>query len=202
MKNYLLLIMVLPLVSCLKGKADYYRDRVEPFLNELRSHYTPQVYDGVMEPQQIPDLDEDQKTLEGIDSNKDGVRDDMEIFINRNFKYDFERENLKADYKRVNYYFKNYKTMKPDERIRYESNSFEDLRCIRLAYLYVKASDAKEVINYRHSQALYNTRERKQAFEYDYRSLAGKMYGDGFGDPQIYLNCSKKIEEKYSSEKR
>ena len=44
----------------------------------------PQVFDGELEPR-MPDDDENDKTLEGIDANKNGIRDDVEIYINRRF---------------------------------------------------------------------------------------------------------------------
>tara|TARA_R110000868_G_scaffold344396_3_gene605424 strand:+ start:964 stop:1755 length:792 start_codon:yes stop_codon:yes gene_type:complete len=50
-----------------------------------KEDYVPGVYDGNPEPP-YPDLAEDVKTLEGIDADKDGFRDDLEIWINRNGK--------------------------------------------------------------------------------------------------------------------
>lgn len=55
-----------------------------------KATYTPGVYDGNPEPP-YPDLDEDVKTLEGIDADKDGLRDDLEIWINRISKDENER---------------------------------------------------------------------------------------------------------------
>ena len=138
MKKIVLAFVVLVTQSCLGGGSDYYRDRVEPFLKDLKQNYKPQVFDGVMEPAEFPDLEEDQKTLVGIDSNRDGVRDDMEIFINRNFKHDFERENLKIQFKRSIYFFNNYKKMTPDEIVIYDSNTSEDAQCIGYAYRNLK----------------------------------------------------------------
>ena len=198
-KSYLLSIVIFQctyLSSCLGG-SDYYRDRVEPFLKNLKSSYRPQVFDGVMEPE-FPDLEEDQKTLVGNDSNHDGVRDDMEIFINRNFNYDFERENFKMQFKRSLKFFESYRNMPTDEMIRYDSNSFEDDSCTKYAYRVLKKIPSDEVMKYQEGEALYNTRKRSDAYNFNYQKLAGRAYGDGYGDHNIFLNCKKRIDEKYN----
>jgi hypothetical protein len=186
------------LQSCLSGGSDYYRDRVEPFLRELKPNYKPQIVDGVMEPAVFPDLEEDQETLVGIDSNKDGVRDDMEIFINRNFKYDYEREALKGDYKRAPYYFKNYKKLTADEKVVFESNYNEEQKCLTYAYEYLKLPISPEIRKYMGTASLYNTDKRKDAFNYEYQSMSGKIYGEGYGDPKVYSSCKKRIDDKYN----
>ena len=127
--NRFLIFSSLALCSCLGG-SDYYHDRVAPFLNDLKPNYKPQVFDGVMEPTEFPDLEEDQKTLTGIDSNQDGVRDDMEIFINRNFKHEIERSSLKDELRRAPEFYRTYKKMTLDQFIVYESNTSEDNTCI------------------------------------------------------------------------
>lgn len=180
--------------SCMGGGSDYFRDRVAPFLKELKLHYKPQMFDGVMEPTEFPDLDEDQKTLVGIDSNHDGVRDDMEIFINRNFNNQVERENLKNEYKRSVDYFKNYKKMTLEEYIVYESNDFLDLDCIYYGLKYLKLARSPELSKYRSAEALYNTKERSAAFSYYSQQLAGRAFGDGYGDKKIFESCKKKID--------
>lgn len=54
-------------------------------LRELQaSEKEPKVFDGELEPR-MPDDDENDKTVLGIDSNNNGIRDDVEIYINRRF---------------------------------------------------------------------------------------------------------------------
>ena len=201
LKKLSLIIALLLTQSCLGGGSDYYRDRVEPFLKDLKPNYKAQVFDGVMEPVEFPDLEEDQKTLVGIDSNHDGVRDDMEIFINRNFKYDYERNALKGDFKRAPYYFEHYKNMTPDEKIKAESNHSEELSCLSHVYGYLKLPISPEKKKYSGIDSLYNTGKRKAALSHNYQALAGKAYGNGYGDKTIFPNCIKKIEEKYAPKK-
>ncbi|MGZ3788893.1 MAG: hypothetical protein ACXVLQ_10235 [Bacteriovorax sp.] len=197
MKTALIIFSSLAFSSCLSG-SDYYRDRVEPFLKELRSHYKPQVFDGVMEPSVFPDLEEDQKTLAGIDSNHDGVRDDMEIFINRNFKHEVERVNLKNEFKRAPEFFRNFKKMKLDEFVIYESNSSVDSQCIWSGLKRLGLKNSPELLRYRSTEALYNTEERNFAFSYYSKQLAGRAYGDGYGDMRIFESCKKKIDDLMS----
>lgn len=200
MKTTLLIFSSIFLNSCLGG-SDYYRDRVEPFLKDLKPNYKPQVFDGVMEPAEFPDLDEDQKTSVGIDSNHDGVRDDMEIFINRNFKYDYEREPLKGEFRRAPNLFNNYKKMNKDELIVEMSNDSEELSCINYAYEYLKLPMSPEKKKYRSSESLYNTPQREAILTYISHECTGLAYGDGRGDKKIYPNCIKKIKEKYEVRK-
>lgn len=194
-KSLCLVIMMLLTQSCMGG-SDYYRDRVAPFLKELKPHYKPQVFDGVMEPAEFPDLDEDQKTLVGIDSNHDGVRDDMEIFINRNFKNEVERENLKNESRRAPEFYRTYKKMTLDEYIVYESNSFVDRDCIYYGLKKLKLERSPELSNYRAGEALYNTKQRNAAYDYHSHQLAGRAYGDGYGDKKIFESCKMKIDKQ------
>ena len=191
----LLVVLTIVLTSCLRGN-DYYQDRVKPFLDELKPDYKPQMVDGVMEPAEFPDLDEDQKTLVGIDSNHDGVRDDMEIFINRNFNHQVERENLKNEYKRSIDYFNNYKKMSLDEFIIYESNTSEDNTCIWSGLKRLGLAGSPELAKYIAGNALYNTKDREAAFNHYSQQLSGRAYGDGFGDKKIIENCQKSIDNQ------
>jgi hypothetical protein len=56
------------------------------------------IFDGFVEPD-FPKYIENIKTLEGVDSNHDGVRDDVEIWINRTSEDESIRLGLKDFYK-------------------------------------------------------------------------------------------------------
>lgn len=91
----LIILIFLPftLVSCFQEKKQVAaQTKVKHFLEYAvpKESYTPGVYDGNPEPP-YPDLEEDVKTLEGIDADKDGLRDDLEIWINRISKDENER---------------------------------------------------------------------------------------------------------------
>lgn len=56
------------------------------------------VVDEVVEPD-FPDEKENNKTLEGVDANHDGVRDDIEIWINRTAEDEYVRWAMKDYYR-------------------------------------------------------------------------------------------------------
>ncbi len=56
----------------------------------------PKIFDGFVEPL-MPDNELNDATLLGVDSNHDGIRDDVEIWINRNF----ENKNLRLIFKQM-----------------------------------------------------------------------------------------------------
>lgn len=57
---------------------------------------TPKVFDGIVEPS-MPDSKLNDATLLGVDSNHDGIRDDVEIWINRTI----EDKNLRLIFKQI-----------------------------------------------------------------------------------------------------
>lgn len=63
-------------------------------LAEQRAGKPSPVFDGEVEPP-FPDLDKNDETLEGIDSNHNRIRDDLEIWINRTFKDEMVRRGVK-----------------------------------------------------------------------------------------------------------
>lgn len=96
----LLLISILILSSCSFFESDY--DKLmnpikEMKLAEKKAGKPNPTFDGVVEPD-FPDEKLNNDTLEGVDSNKDGVRDDVEIWINRVAEDEYVRLSLKHLY--------------------------------------------------------------------------------------------------------
>lgn len=80
--------------------SNYWKAMDEIRLVKLKE--TKPVYiDGEIEPD-FPDADENNATFYGMDSNKNGVRDDVEIWINRNFQTRNERMGYKQYQKAIN----------------------------------------------------------------------------------------------------
>lgn len=189
---------ILLIQSCLGGGSDYYRDRVAPFLKNLKSTYKAQVFDEVMEPAVFPDLDEDQETLVGIDSNHDGVRDDMEIFINRNFKYDYERETYKQFFKRAPGHYKNYKNMSLKELLDDKNAFMRDTECFRYLFGMLNLPESSEHREFQMFEALYNTPLRMAVLNYKSLERAGEAYSSGIRtDTEAFFTCPEKIKLKY-----
>lgn len=194
MKNLFLLFFALFVVSCV-APADYYKSTVEPFLRNIKNEYKPQVFDGVMEPA-FPDLETDQKTLEGIDANHDGVRDDLEIFINRNFSTWIEREGLKNTVRRSLVLYKNYETMSPQDFVVFHSNIFVDNDCVLYGLKMFKLKQSKAYRTFSPAEAIYNTESRSEAYSYRYPN--GSIYGSEYGDKKIFADCTLFYEQKLS----
>lgn len=70
-----------------------YRERSK--LRDIQaSEVTIKTFDGMPEPR-MPSNSELDSTIEGIDANKNGIRDDVEIWINRKFDNSDHRRGLK-----------------------------------------------------------------------------------------------------------
>jgi hypothetical protein len=102
--KFVLLIFILSLQSCLYffgSDYDVTIDKVRKLkIAEKKAGKKNPIYDGVVEPD-FPDGGENDKTYEGVDSNHDGVRDDVEIWINRTADDQYIRLQLKDYYKAV-----------------------------------------------------------------------------------------------------
>ena len=165
-KSILVVLMSISLTSCLGvfNRNNYYKDEVVPFLETLEEDYRPQVVDGVMEPLKFPDLDEDQETLLGIDLNNDGVRDDVEIFINRKFKYDYERETEKVFFRHAQVYLKSAKSM-TREQLKRERNQFHaDTECYGYYKHFRNFPISIPSGSFDGYSIAFNTKERREVF--------------------------------------
>lgn len=83
----ILALLSLTLISISAGL--YLRFRLTPYEMEMEKAYSiknaypeKKIFDGYVEPP-IPIREESEKTLLGTDANKNGLRDDVEIWINR-----------------------------------------------------------------------------------------------------------------------
>ncbi len=106
-KNVFLLSIIIFIQSCSWFESDYDK-LMNPIkkikLAERKAGKPNPVFDGVVEPY-FPDEKENNKTLEGVDSNHDGVRDDIEIWINRTAEDQYVRLALKDYYKNMESFF-------------------------------------------------------------------------------------------------
>ncbi len=101
--NKVLLISTLLLTQSCSWFESKYDKLMNPIkkikLAEKKAGKPNPVFDGVVEPD-FPDEKENNKTLEGVDSNQDGVRDDIEIWINRTAEDADLRAALKEMYRK------------------------------------------------------------------------------------------------------
>ena len=73
-------------------------------------------FDGVVEPN-FPSDEENEKTFEGVDSNRDGIRDDLEIWINKMAEDGYVRLAMKDYYRRYTTELKDNFIEKPTAEI-------------------------------------------------------------------------------------
>lgn len=135
--------------------------------NKVGSELTRPTYDGEVEPP-FPNLNDDIKTIQGIDKNKNGIRDDVEIWINRTFNKYNHRKALKA------YVLAKYNIM--DMAARKSEISYEDLKKLYVdkensfnCFMAVSVLDMNrhwqiETIP-RLNKVLLNTYQRKKTYE-------------------------------------
>ncbi|MBC7711738.1 MAG: hypothetical protein H7177_00265 [Rhizobacter sp.] len=108
MRKLILILTLLLTQSCSALESDYDK-LMNPIkkikLAEQKAGKPSPTFDGVVEPN-FPDEKENNKKLEGVDSNHDGVRDDIEIWINRTAEDAYVRWAMKDYYKKFFSLFK------------------------------------------------------------------------------------------------
>lgn len=82
--HYLFFISIFLVSSCTNGWFETYESLMAPAISAKLAHPEILEFDGELEPP-LPDPIENKKTVAGIDVNKNGVRDDVEIYINRTY---------------------------------------------------------------------------------------------------------------------
>jgi hypothetical protein len=126
------------------------------------------VYDGLVEPD-FPDEDENNKTLEGVDSNHDGVRDDIEIWINRTADDQYVRAAMRDLYKREFDLYKLFSNSTVDERKAnlLRVNSLRSRFCLGLVLFpyestyFEKKIDISNVLDISLNTVIFNSSSRR-----------------------------------------
>jgi len=193
--------------SCSWFESDYSKV-MDPIINmkqaEKAAGKANPVYNGFAEPD-FPDLKENNKTIDGIDSNKDGVRDDVEIWINRIADDDYVRIELKHLYKTS---MSVHKSVWEDEPIEIQSEkSFQYtsnliclgmvLRPFRKKYL-SQGIERDRFLNQQISAITFNTYQRQQLVA-KINSFQGKESEYRVGD---FSGCDKNIKREYFEQLR
>ena len=92
------ILFILIFLSACSPTDRYYDRQMELALDEKKAHPEIKIFDGDVEPDVI-DLDKINSTLQGEDSNRNGVRDDIEIWANRTVKQEYLRKRIKQNAK-------------------------------------------------------------------------------------------------------
>jgi hypothetical protein len=196
------LIFVILFSSCALPEPDYYYETAEPILLKIKENYKPKVVDGDPEPATFPDLEVDRRTALGIDSDDDGVRDDIEIYINYYFEYDYERWNAKNGARENRKMIKNFDKLSDVEKKKIIQTA--DVESFCDSYIYgIGLRETANSKNYFSADIYYNTTLRRSYLERLYshlkdgdraRSDTGEWY-------DCYSKCPKEIQEKYPFKK-
>lgn len=202
MKSSLLVLVLIFLQSCSWFESDYDK-LMNPIkkikLAEKKAGKPNPVFDGVVEPN-FPDDKENSKTLEGVDSNHDGVRDDIEIWINRTAEDQYVRLSLKHLYIK---YFAVHKSVWIDEPVEIQSKkSFEStaaLSCLTTVlwpydqfYLKRKIERSRLYFSHMHTLVFNNLSREKMSSKID--SFEGQEEGQLAGD---FSHCNPLIDPNY-----
>lgn len=131
----------------------------------------------------FPDLKLNNSTILGIDSNKDGIRDDVEIWINDKFPKEKERREVrkffKAKFKQLaifhsGYEFEYGKDSPTKEALKKTVQDYTEVTdCLILRNL---DSNLLNLLIEKSGELIYNTKERKKLEQVVYLSLATITY--------------------------
>ena len=175
MKNCFLLIIILFIQSCLSENSsieDYERKIIKIKEQKIFDSSTKN-FDGEQEPG-WPEPNDD---ILGIDSNSNGVRDDIEIYINRNESNNFLRKALKQLDKYYNYSLK--ATSENDEKsLNYSQKKIhEAIQCLTFLETVIGTNSDRltnDILNFH-----YNTEKRIKIHKLKSKMLGGYIGGTG-----------------------
>jgi hypothetical protein len=129
-----ILILAMFFSSCKYFESDYDK-LMNPIkkikLAEEKSGVKSRIYNGIHEPD-FPDEELNNKTIEGVDTNHDGVRDDVEIWINRTSENEYVALAMKDYYRqKLNMFLKAAeRKISPEQFLREEEKVTNSLFCL------------------------------------------------------------------------
>jgi len=136
-----------------------------------------------------------EKTLEGIDADNDGLRDDVEIWINETIKERNERMAIKQ-YARDQIKFMMGHNKSKDEVIKLHQKRMNSNECYN--FFWFLSNDPLKESKHWYSQVvnskIFNTRERLERHTEVSNILGSFIYGANYDTPLLGKNCEFKIE--------
>ncbi len=175
-----LLLSAILLVGC-ESKKDKAKSEQLKRRAEFAKTYMPEMVDGNMEPP-YPDYDLDRETLLGVDSDNDGIRDIVEISINRKGKNKNERNLLRKVYSN---YVERFKNPNPTKKEFLINSGSDDVMayCAALVYLPGQGRFTKHFSEL--NQIVLDTSKRRAA-DNNYR-MKFPYIGEGLGNTELYF---------------
>lgn len=163
-------ILIVVLVAYCYRSTEYEKEMDRVIL--LKKNNEKVTFDGVEEPQ-VPNLTENNSTLSGIDTNKNKLRDDVEIWINRTAKDYNQRMAMRQTAINLEYRLLAAAENERDIMVHAENVSYTDTACL----LFIFGIKEYRAIENRIDKMIYNTKERQDVlknynnFSYSYGSI-------------------------------
>lgn len=166
-----------------------YKELIAPVKAIKLKESTPFMIDGQIEPV-FPDENENNLRIGGIDSNNNGVRDDLEIYINRRAKSRNDRLALKqfAKYSRME--LELWNKVSVDELYKINSNIAKSGEC----YLYVSKNPNAIYLLSEVTDLIYGNLEREEASKAIGFKLRGYALGSGISANESFKGCEFKVD--------
>lgn len=186
MKVVMLLLWSILIVGC---KEQSFSEEDEQMIAHLRKVADgTRVFDGDPEPKYPENPDE---TLQGVDADNDGVRDDVEIWINENFKTANERRAWKQETSAL---MEGYKYLNSAEEYTAAFNRL-GLRSYRCGfYIYLFEPDDYGPVDKKLRVQLFNTYPRLEMMNKGLRLYRGDKNEPKIELDDYYKFCNFKIE--------
>lgn len=172
-----------------------YADRELSRAMEIKKKHPDQkIFDGFLE----PDIPKESDTLLGVDANANGVRDDIEIWINRTWKSYNERMAVRQYASDLQYNLIAGNENNRDLISHAASSEFTSLACMRFIFGF----DEKYKLIRKIQLIVYNTKKRKDAldgfdnFSYGYSYIVKDMKIN-----EEYKGCRFKIQNEIELKK-
>lgn len=166
-----LLALISLLMFWIKFQPSEYDIRMEEALM-LKKQSKLNVFDGYEEPT-MPDSYENDRTLLGVDKNKNKLRDDLEIWINRFGKSYNERMALRQAVANLEYKLVAAEENRKSTMIHASNVSYTDFECVRFIFGNKKVLDVDKIIREMviNNRLRKNLMERYTQFTYSYESI-------------------------------
>jgi hypothetical protein len=186
-------IAIILLISCscvfsVENTASY-NELIAPIKKTKMVETKSPIFDGNMEPN-FPDDYGNNKTIIGIDSNGDGVRDDIEIFINRKANNRNERLALKQYAKYSNLELEKWNKVSVEEL--YSIN--KSIRKAEDCFLYITNNKTSSELITSIDDLIYGNTERDEASKAIGFKLRGMALGSGVSINESYKCCEFKVD--------
>lgn len=166
------LFLCLGLCSCSTIQAPYKKVKVwnerRVIRNAQESEDAPKIFDGEVEPRMPSNWDND-STLPGIDANNNGVRDDVEIWINRRWKSSGLRKAFKQYARAIQKMMANYQASDSDLRDVATNTYSKAYLCLSSNYSKtIPFHERDDEIETMRDQMVYSSWERIHAWNVSY----------------------------------